>query len=403
MIDRDDKYEGQEESEYHFSDEDINYEGDETQKAPAAAAATKRPDILDRLPKSRRVYVGVAVFFVAVFLIYKMISPASNAPPATELTPAAPMPDLSQQKQAITPAAPANNQLAAQQQTPAAMASAPMTAPAAATPPAAPAMAAIPTPTAPVMAAAPMASPTTPPANAFVNAQPLANQAPPALPNTVPMPSPPPAQANSQSISTNPMAMAPVPNMVVSSTPPSAPQPVVNSSGLMPSSQDQINALAAENSRLMNQLQVEYAQKLAVFSTQSKEMQDQLQSLNARVSGIETQLNQLLQTLNKQNPAAGPSSSNTMVPPPPGGANAIAPSAANAIVPISSGVETKLPFAVQAIIPGRAWLKSDNGDTLTVAEGDTLKGYGRITKIDPYDGTVLIDTGSKMLTLSYGG
>jgi hypothetical protein len=59
-------------------------------------------------------------------------------------------------------------------------------------------------------------------------------------------------------------------------------------------------------------------------------------------------------------------------------------------------------YSVQAIIPGRAWLKSDSGDTVTVAEGDMLRGYGRVTKIDPYDGIVNIDTGGKVVTLSYG-
>ena len=57
---------------------------------------------------------------------------------------------------------------------------------------------------------------------------------------------------------------------------------------------------------------------------------------------------------------------------------------------------------MQAIIPGRAWLRTENGETITVAEGDMLKSLGRVTKIDPYDGTILIDTGVKVLTLTYG-
>ena len=62
----------------------------------------------------------------------------------------------------------------------------------------------------------------------------------------------------------------------------------------------------------------------------------------------------------------------------------------------------RIIYSVQAIIPGRAWLKSEAGDTVTVAEGDMLKGLGRITKIDPYDGVVEIDTGNKIISLSYG-
>ena len=69
---------------------------------------------------------------------------------------------------------------------------------------------------------------------------------------------------------------------------------------------------------------------------------------------------------------------------------------------VIKNAQPKIAYAVQAIIPGRAWLKSDAGDTVTVAEGDILKGFGRITKIDPYDGIVNIDTGNKVITLSYG-
>ena len=64
--------------------------------------------------------------------------------------------------------------------------------------------------------------------------------------------------------------------------------------------------------------------------------------------------------------------------------------------------QVKSMFSVQAIIPGRAWLKSENGETVTVAEGDILKNYGKIIKIDPYDGVVQIDASGRVVTLSYG-
>ena len=47
-------------------------------------------------------------------------------------------------------------------------------------------------------------------------------------------------------------------------------------------------------------------------------------------------------------------------------------------------------------------VESESGETVTVAEGDALKGYGRIAKIDPYDGVVMIDTGTRTISLSYG-
>jgi hypothetical protein len=62
----------------------------------------------------------------------------------------------------------------------------------------------------------------------------------------------------------------------------------------------------------------------------------------------------------------------------------------------------RIQYSVQAIIPGRAWLKSDNGETITVAEGDIIKGIGRVTRIDPYDGVVEINLGKRTVALSYG-
>ena len=68
----------------------------------------------------------------------------------------------------------------------------------------------------------------------------------------------------------------------------------------------------------------------------------------------------------------------------------------------AAATEPKIAYTVQAIIPGRAWLRSDAGDTVTVTEGDVIKDVGRITKIDPYDGIVQVNTGTKVVSLTYG-
>jgi len=139
--------------------------------------------------------------------------------------------------------------------------------------------------------------------------------------------------------------------------------------------------LAANNEKLITQMQAEYTQKMNDLAGQNKLLQDQLQLLNTRVATMEAQMNQLMQTLTRQ-------TSGTANQP----ANQPAPSAP----------EVKIPYSVQAIIPGRAWLRSDNGETVTVAEGDMVKGVGRVSKIDPYDGVVEINTGTKVISLSYG-
>ena len=140
---------------------------------------------------------------------------------------------------------------------------------------------------------------------------------------------------------------------------------------------------------MANQLQTDYMQKLNDFVIQNKALQDQLQTLNSRVGSMETQLNQLVQALIQQ-----------------GQRNQSDNTASERRAAIQSHVKAEAPpriaYNVQAIIPGRAWLKSDNGETITVAEGDSIKNVGRVTKIDPYDGVIEINTGSQVVSLTYG-
>lgn len=50
-------------------------------------------------------------------------------------------------------------------------------------------------------------------------------------------------------------------------------------------------------------------------------------------------------------------------------------------------------YSVQAVIPGRAWLISTDGATLTVSEGTNIPGYGTVKLIDPQQGRVLTSSG----------
>jgi len=141
-----------------------------------------------------------------------------------------------------------------------------------------------------------------------------------------------------------------------------------------------------------NQLQMEYTQKLNDFFAQNKILQDQIQTLNARVMSMEAQMNQMMQMFTRYGQDVTNNNMNNM------NMNSVSPPQ-SAPPPMP---DPKIAYSVQAIIPGRAWLRSDSGETVTVAEGDTIKDLGRITKIDPYDGVVEINTGNKVVSLSYG-
>lgn len=50
-------------------------------------------------------------------------------------------------------------------------------------------------------------------------------------------------------------------------------------------------------------------------------------------------------------------------------------------------------YYIQAVIPGRAWLVSANGSTITVREGSNVPGYGVIKLIDPAQGRIVTSSG----------
>lgn len=338
---RDDNYESQDDSEYHFSDDDVSYEVESETKAAPATSVEQGTGGTSRLAGSKRMIISFGVFLAIVYVVYRFFSPSSSTPAV----------DISTAPQVASAPAPAPAPVAAP--APAPVAAAPAPAPVATAPAAAPApVAQAPSP-APVAATAPVAQPVTPPV--------MAQQ--------------PPVQAGAA-------ALPPV--IPVQSTVPTGSQSPMAAMGQYV--EEKSATLNAVSQQAMAQIQSQYTQQFNDFAAQNKSLQNQLQSLSARVVEMEAQINQMVQVLTRRN-----NSGSTMNNPPP-------PSPAQE----ARSPQVKIAYNVQAIIPGRAWLKSENGETLTVAEGDVIREVGRVTKIDPYDGVVEISTGTKSISLSYG-
>src|SRR5215208_833767 len=75
----DDKFEGQEESEYHFSDEEVSFEP-EMEPSKSAPVSTK-PSFLSRLKGAKRLWISAVIFLVLIYVVYKMVTPSSSPPP----------------------------------------------------------------------------------------------------------------------------------------------------------------------------------------------------------------------------------------------------------------------------------------------------------------------------------
>ena len=50
-------------------------------------------------------------------------------------------------------------------------------------------------------------------------------------------------------------------------------------------------------------------------------------------------------------------------------------------------------YYVEAVVPGRAWIQTDNGETITVTIGEEIKGLGNVVSIEPATGEVVTTSG----------
>jgi hypothetical protein len=99
---------------------------------------------------------------------------------------------------------------------------------------------------------------------------------------------------------------------------------------------------------------------------------EQLQQLVKRIGQLEQNMNQLRQQTRKAPTAAAPAASSANQQ----GTN----------TGVSSGV------SVEAVIPGRAWLRTRDGVLMVVEVGDEIPGVGKVTRIDAREGVVATTT-----------
>lgn len=407
MQDRDDNYEGSEETEYHFSD--VNYEEVEPEAEAESPKAAQRAQPAEPVTaeigagRSKRMVVSLVVFMALVFVVYKMVMPSSQIE-STDISPKT-MADAATTQQTNTLQAP--TQLATHQQQ--AAQPAPKQSNASTVQPAMQGQQSM------QQAQAVQQQQTIEQQQAQQlamqqqQAQQLAMQQQEAqqqmqqqqmqqqqaqqqaLEQQRSLQAQATQQQQNMQQQAGAMPSVAMPNVIsvpnpVASLPTNSNMPSVATPNNTTGIDNHIAGLQAQNAQLMNQLESDYQQNLNDFSSQNKALQDQVQALNSRMVSMESQLSQLVQALTKQ-------AQESKLP---------SDDMSSSLPAQSYGTTSSSSYNVQAIIPGRAWLKSKNGETLTVAEGDVIKNLGRVARIDPYDGVVEINTGRKTVSLSYG-
>ena len=131
-------------------------------------------------------------------------------------------------------------------------------------------------------------------------------------------------------------------------------------------------------------------QTIAKLNTDINAMDNRLLALSNSTGNLTTDVGTIKHEMSSVKRVLGEEGALDMhVPPPPSHTYLKASQMA------SARPRTSIPaFVVHAIIPGRAWLKSNNGQIMTVTEGDTLGDYGKVLVIDAASGMVLTSSGN---------
>ena len=159
-------------------------------------------------------------------------------------------------------------------------------------------------------------------------------------------------------------AFTPPPQAVIAATP--APAPVVNSdpqiSAKLSALEQAQSTISASVNNMSNQL-TNLNNDLETLSTQMQQLNGTLTVLNNRITQQAEEVHQLhVQRM---------------------------PAPARKVhKPLAEHT-----YALQAVIPGRAWLIAQNGSTITVREGTLITGYGVVKKIDAKNGRVTTSSG----------
>lgn len=142
------------------------------------------------------------------------------------------------------------------------------------------------------------------------------------------------------------------------------------------------------------QLQQQHVAAMKELKKQQSDAQASLQGVNQKISSIDEQINNL-QNLTK-NMASQVKEVQQAQKKQQQIHQAVVARRARARAARISRLRREKSYFVQAVIPGRAWLRGADGSAITITKGDKIPGYGQVVAIDPYSGTVTMSSGIKL-------
>lgn len=125
--------------------------------------------------------------------------------------------------------------------------------------------------------------------------------------------------------------------------------------------------------------------EIAKLSQQVDSLRSTMSDLQIAIQNLNTSLNDISSQLQQQN--AMIANQETLL-------KALQPPPKKVAVVKKRTMVRRMNYYIDAIIPGRAWLKREDGTTLTVSAGDRIPGYeGVVSTVEPQAGQVILTSG----------
>ena len=144
-----------------------------------------------------------------------------------------------------------------------------------------------------------------------------------------------------------------------------------------------------------NQTDPQIKQKLSALEINVKSGRSEMNTINNNVEGLKTSLSDLMSKINDLNKNIAFLTDQVQLQQEQIAKLKQRPK--KKVIRKKSKPKVSVKYYIQAIIPGRAWLMSTNGTTITVSEGTRVPGYGRVKLIDPHQGKVIMSSGKDIL------
>ncbi|MFM8454370.1 MAG: hypothetical protein ACKOAD_05345 [Gammaproteobacteria bacterium] len=163
--------------------------------------------------------------------------------------------------------------------------------------------------------------------------------------------------------------------------------------------QQLLNAMEAMNQQAAQSREqiARLESNLALVSNNLSKVSTEIVSVDSRVSSLSNTLNSVTQDLNKSRREARSDNFDSLALPPlnsPINKNSKNQTAHNNFSNNQNLSEYQQPeYSIHAVVPGRVWLKSTEGQILSLTEGEALGDYGKVVMIDANNHIILTSSG----------